>query len=253
LLARSLALFAQDATMLRRFDEAQAALDEATALGVRETRARLRTSAARALLASMRGDIDAAAAATEEQLAVARSMGNRPAEALALLNLADIEHSRERTDRAIELVRLTAAGDSWDSLGRDTRAFALGNLTGYLAAAGDVPGALAAAADAIALTDPNELESAAVACTLEHTALALALDGRIESAALLAGYCSAAFVTHHFERDVTERRTHEALQAAFLEHVGEAERATLLARGEALSPAAAFAEARAQLGGASIS
>jgi hypothetical protein len=112
-----------------------------------------------------------------------------------------------------------------------------------------VAGALAAATDAIALTDPNELESAAVACTLEHTALALALDGRFEPAALLAGFCSAAFVAHRFERDVTERRTHEALQAAFREHVDDEERATLLARGEALSPAAAFAEARAQLGG----
>jgi predicted ATPase/class 3 adenylate cyclase len=246
LLARSLALFAQDATMVRRFDDAKAALDEAQALGVRAPRARLRVGATRALLASVSGDVDGAAAAAEEQLAIARAMGSKPAEALALLNLADIEHSRGNTDRAIELVRETAASESWNEIGRETRAFAFSNLTAYLAARGDAPAALGAAADAMRLTDPGELENATVACLLEHTALALALDGRVEPAAVLAGFCAAAFASHHFERDSTERATHERLQALLGERLSAEERAALAERGRLLTADAAFAAARAQ-------
>ncbi|MBD5635689.1 MAG: hypothetical protein IAI49_14550 [Candidatus Eremiobacteraeota bacterium] len=91
--------------MLRRFDDARAALDEAEALGIRESRARLRLIAARALLASQRGDLDAAAAAASDQMAIARAMKNLPAETLAVLNRADVEHARNDTAHAIELLQ----------------------------------------------------------------------------------------------------------------------------------------------------
>jgi predicted ATPase/class 3 adenylate cyclase len=252
LLARSLALFAQDATMLRRFDDARDALDEAETLGIREPRARLRVVAARALLASMRGDRDAAAAAAEDQLAIARAMGNLPAEAIATLNWADIEHSRDATGRAIALIRELVESDSWEALGRDTRAFAYGNLAAYLASVDDVAGSLAAAGEALRLTNPSDLENATVACTLEHTALALALDGRIETAAAIGGYCVAAFASHGFERDVTEQRTFERLDAILAERLTPFERVALTDRGEAMTAAAAFAEARGAVAGVSL-
>ena len=252
LLARSLALFAQAATMMRRFDDAAAALDEAESLGVRDARARSRVAASRALLASMRGDVDGAARAAEEQLAIARAMRSRPAEGLALLNLADIEHARGNTERAIALVRETIAGESWSSLGGDTQAFAYGNLTAYLAAVDDVPAALAAAREAMRLTSSADLESATVACALEHAALAIALDGRIEPAAVIASYCAATFACHKFERDVTERRTHERLEAILNERLGAEERGRLASRGAFLRAHDAFTETAAHLSAAAL-
>jgi hypothetical protein len=81
------------------------------------------------------------------------SLGNTGAELLEALNLAEIEHRRGETQRAITIVRETLAGPR---AGTDkTRLVLLNNFAGYLAAADDLSGAVAAARAAIVRARPH--------------------------------------------------------------------------------------------------
>ena len=247
LLAQSLIFFAQAATFLRRYDEAERALDEAEPSSSGDPRARVRLLTTRAHVASARGDVDAAVSIGEEQLATARVMKNLPAEALAIVNLAESEHSRGNTMRAAELLRGMFAGEASAALGRERQALALGNLTAYLAALDDGAAALETALAALAAIDQEHREDVSVAVLLEHAALALALVGRTETAAVVAGYSAATYAGANIEREFTELTTSERLGRLLNERLSAEERSGLSARGAALTAAQTIAELRASL------
>ena len=105
------------------------------------------------------------------------------------------------------------------------------NLAGYLVAVDDLPGAAAAAREAIGIRAAREPDHAHVAVAIEHLALVFALRGDHARAAILEGYADAAFARHGFEREFTETTTHDRLTALLREELAPDELARLTAGG----------------------
>jgi ATP/maltotriose-dependent transcriptional regulator MalT len=227
------------ATFLHRFDEAETALVEAEAIRGTSADLRMRLLDARARLSQFRGDLETAVHMFEQARKEHHSLGNTGAELLEALNLAEIEHRRGETQRAITIVRETLAGPR---AGTDkTRLVLLNNFAGYLAAADDLSGAVAAAREAIGILVAHEPDHAHVAIAIEHLALVVALCGDRARAATLEGYADSAFGRHGFEREFTEITTHGRLLALLREGLTPEELARLMAEGAALTPEAAIA------------
>jgi predicted ATPase/DNA-binding XRE family transcriptional regulator len=238
-LARALSQYANMATFLHRFDEAETALVEAEAIRGTSADLRMRLLDARARLSQFRGDLETAVHMFEQARKEHHSLGNTGAELLEALNLAEIEHRRGETQRAITIVRETLAGPR---AGTDkTRLVLLNNFAGYLAAADDLSGAVAAAREAIGILVAHEPDHAHVAIAIEHLALVVALCGDRARAATLEGYADSAFGRHGFEREFTEITTHGRLLALLREGLTPEELARLMAEGAALTPEAAIA------------
>ncbi len=248
ILVSALAVFADAVVRLRLFDEAEGALAEAEAISVRSEVLRGRLLEARAFLSSARGDLDSATRAFEQQRDDGRAVGSRSNVLATVANLAEIEHERGQTRRAIELARealpAARAGPRPDIL-----ASLLANLAGYLAAAGEPLAAIQAARDSIEVQAPLDPGSFLIAIALEHLALALAQLGDLSRAAQLSGYVDASMLALGFEREYTEAATHERL-GALLAKSAIAGQERLIAEGAALGAEAALALA---LGGVSPS
>jgi predicted ATPase/class 3 adenylate cyclase len=243
-LAWSLAYFALVAARLRRFDEAEAALDEARAAvgSAATTGQRLTELEVRAFLALLRKDLAVAASAYASQLALLRSIGDDYGAATAAAAYAEAEHARGETRHAIELVGSVLPFIAQH--GREQHALILGNLAGYHLALDQPAEARLALETSIALLEKAEATSAFVIIALEHTALALALEGETERAARLEGYCDAALRAIGYERETTEDITHRRLATLLREHLSEEQIARLAAEGVALRPERAIDEAR---------
>ena len=245
-LVRALTQFASRAVAAGRLHEAEAALVEAEAIpeAIPEASAsvpmRLWLLESRAIFSHFCGDFETAARAHEQIRNADRSLGNPAVEAAAAGNLAELEHSRGETRRAIAIVHETLpvvrSGGS-----RNLFARFLHNLAGYLAAVDDLAGALAAAREAIGLNASHNPDFAIVAIPLEHVALVFALRGDLARAATLEGYADAAFARHGFEREFTENTTHDRLAALLREQLAPDELARLTDAGAALAPEAAIA------------
>ena len=136
-----------------------------------------------------------------------RSLANERGSQVAGLNLAEVEHARGQTHRAIATVRemLPAARSRADT---NLLANLLHNLAGYLAALDDLNGAAAAARESIGIHAAREPDHAHVAVAIEHLALVFALRGDFARAATLEGYADAALQRHGYERESTEMTTH---------------------------------------------
>jgi hypothetical protein len=115
------------------------------------------------------------------------------------------------------------------------------NLAGYLAAVGDLDGAIAASRESIRSRPGGEPDHAHVAGAIEHVALVFALRGDIARAAILGAYADAAFGRHGFEREFTETTTHDRLSALLQDGIRPDEIARLTKEGAALTPKAAIA------------
>jgi cytochrome b len=115
------------------------------------------------------------------------------------------------------------------------------NLAGYLAAVDELSEACAAAREAISMLAAHEPAGAIVAITVEHLALAIALGGDLSRAATLAGYADAALQRHGYEREFTERATHDRLTTLLRDNPEHDGLARLLADGAALTSEAAVA------------
>ncbi len=239
-LATALCRFAQQATFFGRFDEAEAALVEAEAIGGTSTNVHLLMLETRAVLSHLRGDLETAAHTWEQLRTELRSLGHVRGELAGAFNLAETEHARGQTVRAVEIVRETLpvvqAGDDKGAL-----ALLLVNLAGYLAATDDLANAVAAARESIGIYAAREPDHVRVAMAIEHLALAVALRGDPARAAILAGYANAAFARHGFEREFTETTTHDRLAALLHESLAAHELTRLIAEGAALKPEAAIA------------
>jgi predicted ATPase/transcriptional regulator with XRE-family HTH domain len=239
ILARALEVFARNAIRMGQFDVAESAFAEAESIPGPSPLRRLRQLDTRALLSRALGDLDAAARAFELLRAEHGALGNANAALRGVLNLAEIEYARGRTQRAIDLVRevlpIARAATDWSTL-----ATLLANLAGYLAAAGEAESAVDTARTLIREFAPRDPGYGLVAFASEHLALALALSCDLTRAARVAGFVEATMRRFNFQREFTETMTHERLRALLAERLPDDERERLLAEGAALSPEAAI-------------
>ena len=244
-LARALARYAYMAAHLHRFDDADRALTQAEAIPQNSPNLRIQLLLAKALCSQFRGELDVAARLHHRLREEQRSLGNARAERSAAASCAEVEHARGETQRAIALVRetLPAARSAAD---KNTLGLLLVNFAGYLVALDDLPGALAAAREAIAIRASAEPGHVHVAIAIEHLALVFALRGERARAAKLEGYAGSAFGQHGLKREFTETTTHERLTALLHDELAPDELARLSAEGAALTPEAAIAVALAE-------
>jgi predicted ATPase len=224
----------------RRFDDAFAVIDEAESFGPSSMRRDQQVLYVRALTELICGDLDAASASFARSREVFAAAGNDAGMVSVSLNLAEVDHARGATNEAIEIVR--SALPSAEKLpDRNMWALLMRNLAGYLGAVGDAAGARRAAREAIEFYGSDDPEGPLAATSLEHLALALALDGDFERAAILEGYSDATFRRLGFEREYTERKSHERLLELLNQRVQQAELTDLLARGRRMGTREAFA------------
>jgi predicted ATPase/class 3 adenylate cyclase len=240
LLARVLDMYATTAVYLHRFDDADKALNEAEALPGISPDLRIGLLATRALVSLLRGDPETAARMFEQLRKEQRSLGNTSGEQIAALGLAEVEHARAQTHRAIAIVRETLPA-AHSGTHKTLLANLLNNLAGYLAAVGDLPGALPAAREAIGIHAAREPDHAHVAIAIEHLALVVALRGDFARAATLEAYANAAFGRHGLPREFTETTTHDRLIAILREGLAPDELTRRSVEGAALTPEAAIA------------
>jgi hypothetical protein len=177
-----------------------------------------------------------------EQLAQEqRSLGDANGAQGTALNLAELEHARGQTHRAIEIVRETLPAVR---TGPDTKLLVdlLVNLAGYLAAISDLSGAATAACEAVRIRSALEPEHLQMALAIEQVALICAARGGLARAATLEGYANAAVLAHNVVRDAARMAniTHARLVALIQEGLGSEGLARLGAEGAALAPADAI-------------
>jgi tetratricopeptide (TPR) repeat protein len=239
-LAPALRQYANAAISVYRFDEGEQALVQAEAIPSPSANFRTRLLGTRANLSQFRGDHATAARMYEQLRKEHRSLGNSHGEQVATLNIAEAEHALGQTQRAIAIVRqmLPTIRSGADTA---TLGILLVNLAGYRLAVDDLPGAVAAAREAIGIRAAREPDHAHVAIPIEHLALVFALRGDLARAATLEGYAGAALARHGFERTFTETTTQDRLTQLLRDGLAPDELARLSAEGAALAPEAAIA------------
>jgi predicted ATPase len=244
LLHQALVAYAFVAARRRDLDGAAAAFDEAQALsGFRQTpRQRMRAMSTRGLIASHRNDLDDAALAHEESFTLATALGNAHWRMIGMLNLAEIEHQRGRTRRAIELSR-EVAPEAAKRLSRNAYVHLMNNLAGYSAAVDELPAARAAVRESLARLKEADPKSGLVSIALEHLALVLALEGDVERAARILGYCEAAYAEAGYVREFTERTSNDRLTRILDERLASLDAARLRETGAAFTLERAIEEA----------
>ncbi|MFZ0365948.1 MAG: hypothetical protein WAL67_17245, partial [Candidatus Cybelea sp.] len=228
--------YADAAGLSLRFGEAKAAIEEAETLASRHDNVDLRLTVlqTRGILSSTFGDQEAAAIAYEQVRVALLSLGQLQRAITPGLNLAEAEHQSGRTERALALVQqLRVDLERSSHRMQHLHTTLLDNEAGYLLALDRVPEARAAAREVIRNGDRNHPW---VAISIEHLALALALDGDLVRAAQLSGYSDFAFSRAGFERQFTEETTRARLAALFRDRMAPEYLAQLVARGAAMAP-----------------
>jgi predicted ATPase/class 3 adenylate cyclase len=238
--AKALRQYAEAAVFLRRFDDAERALAQAESIPGASVNLRINLLGTRAVFSMFHGDLEMAARMQEQLRREWRSVGNSAAEHRSAQNLAEIEHSRGRTQRAIAIIHESLPG-ARSGADTGTVALLLLNLAGYLAAVDDLSGAVEAARESIEIRARHERDHAHVAFAIEHLALVFALRGDLLRAATLEGHADAALRRHGSPREFTETTTYERLNALLREGLAPDEIARLIADGAALTPQAAIA------------
>jgi predicted ATPase/class 3 adenylate cyclase len=239
-LTYALCTYANNLADLGRFDDAESALVEAEAVPGNLAALRIILLGNRADVSFARGDLETAARMFEQLRKEHHSLGNAHVEQRVSGALAQIEHARGQTQRAITILRETLpairAGASKALL-----TTVLQNLAGYLVAMDDLSGAAAAAREAIGIRAAREPDHTDVAIAIEHLALAVALRGNARCAARLEGYADAALAKYGCVREFTETKTYDRLTAFLREELAPDELARLTAEGAVLTPEAAIA------------
>jgi predicted ATPase/class 3 adenylate cyclase len=223
-----------------RLEDAETALAQAEAIPIGSAYHRIILLGRRANLSALRRDYDSAVSLNERLLEENRRLGNARGAASAAGNLAECEHARGRTQRAITIVREILPTDRSGS-DRGMLATHLANLAGYLIAVDDLLEAAAAAREAVALRAAQDPDHAYVASGLEHIALICALGGDLERAARLEAYADVALRRHGLEREYTETATHDRLTGLLRAGLTPEHLRRSNAAGEALPPEAAIA------------
>lgn len=241
LVAKALRQYAQRATVLCRFDEAERAYLEAEAMPETSVSHRMFLLGARAAINWFRGDLETASRMFEQLREKQRSLGDTHGEQNSALNLAEVEYARGRTHQAVEILKETLPAVR---AGADKVLLVnlLVNLAGYLSA-DEFNGATATAREAITIHSELEPEHPQVILAIEQIALVSAMRGDLARAALLEGYADAVVLAHKVVRDVTSSTTatHERLTALLRKTLAPEELARLSAKGAALASADAIA------------
>jgi predicted ATPase/transcriptional regulator with XRE-family HTH domain len=239
-LVEALMRSARSAANAAKFDQAAAALEEADSLGPTSEALRVQLLSVRAVVSMMAGDLAAASAGYERLRAEHRLLGNCSEDRANLVNVAEMEHARGETRRAIALLR-EILPDFKASRDRTILATALANCAGYLDAIDDPSGAAEMARDAIRELAIRTPQATDVAVSIEHLALASALSGDLPRAAILKGYADAELRELEFKREFTEMTTHERVARLLEERLQSGELAELIAKGARLIPEDAIA------------
>jgi ATP/maltotriose-dependent transcriptional regulator MalT len=196
----------------------------------------------RGMIAAMRGDIEVMARNFTEVYDLHASLGNDAGMVSAAINLAEFEHARGEPGKAIEIAKSeTARAARLPS--RDSWAFLVRNLAGYLLAVDDIAGGRDAARDALSFYASEGPDGPYAAIALEHLALSYALDGDFRRAAAIEGYVQRSLQQHGFRREYTERTSHDRLQQMLGANLEDHELAELLSRGERMEVSDLFAAA----------
>ena len=150
---------------------------------------------------------------------------------------AEAEFHRGNIDGAIAVAR-----EALSSRRSDHHAGLLQNLAGYLLAANDVAGAREAAIKSLELVERVDADSLTCVWTIEHLALAFALEGDAPRAARLLGHTTARLSESgrvnegDFARESLEQATYERLRSLLAEHLTPVEIATYATEGSAYTP-----------------
>jgi predicted ATPase/class 3 adenylate cyclase len=241
-LVNALLEYASCCGRVRQFGEAETALAEAEAIGYLPVNVVMELLDTKCGVSMIRGDLDAAVRALEQLRSVQYPRGIAGS---TTINLAEIEHARGNTARAIELLREGLRARSFDG-NVAYHAKVLQNLAGYLVATDETAAGAQAAREALRKAATFDPEWSLVACAADHLALATALCGDPERACRLAGYAQVAMARIGYEREYTERLTRDRLDAILDEQLPATERERLSAEGAALAPPDAIALALAE-------
>jgi predicted ATPase/class 3 adenylate cyclase len=168
-----------------------------------------------------------------------RALGNTNEELRAAMNLANAEHKRGETLRAIAVTREILPAVRRDP---DTTQVAtvLCNLATCLVAVDDLLAAADIAREAIVLLAPTQPNHCCVSIAVEDLALAHAIRGDLTRAAVLAGYTDAALREIGYARDTGEERGYDRLQTLLRAGIGDTDVARYAAEGRLLDAEAAI-------------
>ena len=239
-LAEALMKLARAAGFEHDLDESTAALAEVEGFDL-TPRQRLENLKSRASVAGFLGDLSLSSQVYEEMGALHRALGNERGEFTVAANLAEIEHARGETQRAIASARdALALAERF----RESNAIALlnQNLAGYCLAVDEREAARTAGESVLRHYLKSEPANPHVPVTLEHLALAHALDGDFERAARLEGYVNRALLDVGYPREYTETVTQKRLDGLLRERLDAAELDALFAAGALLAPEEAIAQ-----------
>jgi predicted ATPase len=220
--------------------EADRAISEAETIPNPAVNDRLYLVEARAQLCCLQEDYETAVRAFAHIRREQRLLGNANEELRAALNLANAEHNRGESRRAIEIAREILPDVRRDP-DKTQVSNVLCNLAAALLAVDDVLGGAEIAREAITLVGADQPRHGCASLAVEDLALAYAIIGELDRAALLVAYSDAALREIGYVREVGEQRGYERLMALLRAGLEPAEIERISAQGRTLAPAAAFA------------
>jgi len=229
------ALRGRGVAYLRLGDYAQAETDLQRSLELSksygDSRDLMRTLGSIAVSYEMTGRLEKGRQASLEVLEMARREGDDRVVSVNLMNLAEAEFALgEVESAACRLAELLASKAA--RMNVRLRANAKSNLAAYLFALGRDEDARATARAAIAEARESG-DYGIMACAMQHLAAMLA-RGEPQTAAKLLGYVDRVFA-QGYQREHTERYTHDLLMRALHAHLGDDELAALQREGAAMA------------------
>jgi predicted ATPase len=234
------ALRGRGVAYLRLGDSARAEADLQRALELSksygDSRDVMRTLGSIAVSYEMTGRLEEGRRATLEVLEMARRDGDERIVSVNLMNLAEAEFALGESESAVRRLEELLASKAARKNAR-LRANTNSNLAAYLIALHRDEDARAVARAAV--FDAREAgDEGVMACAMQHLAAMLA-HGNPRTAAKLLGYVDRVFA-QGYQRERTERYTHDLLMEALHERIGDDEIAALTREGGAMPEAQAI-------------
>ncbi len=209
LLADALAQRAFVAIRFRHFTEGERDLNEAESVAPVTAARRLLLLAGRAYLASLEGRLDEAARGQAAILETHIFLGNRVAERYSATNVAEIEHLRGNTRRALTVLQPFADGVDGRGLSPAMRV----NLVGYHLALDDIEVARSSALTTLRTFGEFEAGMILEAILFGYVAFIAAVDGDLERASQLSAYMDERYRERQMTPEYTEAIVHAKLGA----------------------------------------
>ena len=190
-------------------------------------------------LKMLTGDLGSARTHYEKALSLYRGIGAERMALVALMYLADLTWAGGDLQAALAAFRETVTLARKSALRRLALGYCLTQLAAVHSERGELEAARAAASEGV----PMLHEAGQVWLLSDHIALLAARDGRVVSAARLAGYADASHTAKGSMRQINEARARDRLQQLLQQSVGADELERLVAEGATMSEDAACAMA----------